>query len=182
MAPQISWLCILKCKICLFHCFYAFVNGCSCPFPLGPILIEVMIKIIFTFFLFFACQLVLPENEDLFGVRILIFFFFFFFFFLRGGGGGEMSAQNFSAPLLKDPRPPPPVPPYWQNPSYATGYTGWQSPPLTIHSGITPQDSNSKIIVHLLYQIYQKLYVSWQVTNQLLPSTLSSSPSSLERT
>ena len=47
------------------------------------------------------CQLVPPENEDPFEVRL---------FLLRGGGGGGLSAQNCSAPLWK-PKAPPPVPP-----------------------------------------------------------------------
>ena len=41
--------------------------------------------------------------------------------FLKGGGGG-LSAQNVSAPQRNPKAPPPPVPPYWKNPSYATGF------------------------------------------------------------
>ena len=100
-------------KSCLFHCFYAFVimvvpaHSHSHPYRSDD----------FVGF-FFACQLVPPEYEGWgpFGVRIYLFFIFYLFFILFFGG---MSAQNFSAPY-KDPRPPPPVPPYWKNPSYAT--------------------------------------------------------------
>ena len=60
------------------------------------------------FFLFFllAYQLVPPEMRTLFMWGI--------FFWRGGGGGGSLSDQNFGAPH-------PPVPPYWSNPSYATG-------------------------------------------------------------
>ena len=62
----------------------------------------------FSLVLFFACQLVPLENEDLF----LGEDFFFFFW-----GGGGLSAQNVSAPY-QNPRPPSGPP--WKNPSYAT--------------------------------------------------------------
>ena len=67
----------------------------------------------------FACLLVSLYRRK---IRTL---FRWGFFFLAGGGVG-LSTKSFSAPY-ENPSPPPPVPPYWKNSSYATAFKGSRS-------------------------------------------------------
>ena len=94
LRPKKSCLCILKIgfKICLFDCFYTFVNGFSF---LPPSLAK--------WWPFFSPFLLVS-----FCFRRKMRIFYFIFFVLGGGGG--MSAQNLSGPLRNPKAPPPPCP------------------------------------------------------------------------
>ena len=82
-------------KICLFDCFYAFVNGCASPPPPPP---------------------PAPDSDDLFFLSFLLVSLFrrkMRIFFLGGGGEGGCQLKML-VPPYENPRPPVPPSPRWK--------------------------------------------------------------------